>query len=72
MGITPSEIVFPAKPRENLDWDAINKLTINPDFKEFLRRIKIDISSNEIRKERYDKIHSREELLKTIKRKKVR
>lgn len=67
-----SEIVFPAKPRENLDWDAINKLTINPDFKEFLRRIKIDISSNEIRKERYDKIHSREELLKTIKRKKVR
>ncbi|MCG3119576.1 MAG: hypothetical protein ALAOOOJD_02006 [bacterium] len=65
-----SEIVFPAKPRESLDWDTINKLMMNPDFKEFLRRIKIDISSNEIRKEKYDRISTRDELIKMIKRRK--
>jgi hypothetical protein len=47
-----------------LDWDAINKLTINQDFKEFLKRIKIDISSKEIRKEKYNKILAKEELVK--------
>lgn len=63
-----SEILFPAKTRENLDWDTINKLTMNPDFKEFLKRIKTDISSKEIRKERYDKVCNQEELGRIIKR----
>jgi hypothetical protein len=63
-----SEILFPARTRENFDWDTINKLTMNPDFKEFLKRIKIDISSNEIRKEKYDKVCNQEELVRIIKR----
>lgn len=63
-----SKILFPAKTRESLDWDTINKLTMNRDFKEFLRRIKIDISSNEIRKEKYDKVYSQDELVKIIKK----
>lgn len=63
-----TEILFSAKFKEYLDWDAINKLTINPDFKEFLKRIKIDISSKEIRKEKYDKIWSKEELIKLMKK----
>lgn len=63
-----SEILFPAKTRENLDWDAINKLTMNNDFREFLRRIRNDISSKEIRKEKYDKVHEREELVRLIRR----
>lgn len=63
-----SEILFPARTNENLDWDTINKLTMNPDFKEFLRRIKIDISSKEIRKEKYDKVYNQDELKKLIKR----
>ncbi|MDP2960206.1 MAG: HTH domain-containing protein [candidate division Zixibacteria bacterium] len=63
-----TEILFSAKFKEYLDWDAINKLTINPDFKEFLKRIKIDISSKEIRKEKYDKIWSKEELIKLVKK----
>lgn len=62
-----SEILFSAKFKEYLDWDAINKLTINSDFKEFLNRIKIDISSKEIRKEKYDKILVKEELIKLVK-----
>jgi len=64
-----SEILFSAKSREDLDWDSINKLTaMNPDFKDFLNRIKIDISSKEIRKEKYDKIHDLSELAKIIKK----
>lgn len=61
-----SEILYQAKTRENLDWETINKLTMNKDFKEFLKRIRNDLSSNEIRKEKYDKILSEQELLYLI------
>lgn len=58
-----SEILFPAQYKEYLDWDMINKLTaMNSDFKDFIKRIKVDISSKEVRKEKYDKILSVEEL----------
>ncbi len=63
-----SDVLFPAKFKEYLDWDAMNKLTINADFKEFLKRIKIDISSKEIRKEKYDKILTKEELVRLVKK----
>lgn len=63
-----SEILFPAKISGNLDWDTINKLTMNSDFRDFLKRIKVDISSKEIRKEKYDKICNQDELLKIIKK----
>lgn len=47
-----SEVVFPAKQRE-LDWDTINKLAYeNPDFRDFLKRVKIDLSSKEIRRKK--------------------
>lgn len=65
-----SEIVLPARTRDNLDWDTINKLTLNRDFKEFLKRIKNDLTSNEIRKEEYDKVYEPDELVKMIKKKK--
>lgn len=63
-----SEIVFPARYREALDWDGVNKLTMNADFKEFLRRVKTDISSQEIRKEKYDPLLDKEELVRKIRR----
>ncbi len=63
-----SEILFPARTSETLDWDTINKLTMNPDFKDFLKRIKIDISSKEIRKEKYDKVCNQDEMAKIIKK----
>jgi len=59
-----SEILMPATTKERLDWETINK-----DFKEFLKRIKIDLTSNEIRKEKYDKIYEEEQLIKMIKAK---
>ena len=63
-----SEILFPPQTREYLDWETINKLsTMNPDFRDFLKRVKTDISSKEIRKEKYDKVLEVEELINTIK-----
>ncbi len=49
-----SEIIFPAKYREALDWETINKLTMNTDFKEFISTVKIDITSRKIHKKEYD------------------
>ncbi len=65
-----SEILLPARTRGNLDWETINKLTLNRDFKDFLKRIKNDLASNEIRKEEYDEIYEPNELVKMINRKK--
>jgi len=64
-----SEIVFPARTRETLDWEAMNKLTMNSDFREFLKRVKNDMANKEIIEEKYDKVLEREELIKTIKKK---
>ena len=64
-----SEVIFQAKNKRELDWDTINKLAIeNPDFSKFLKRVKTDLSSKEIRKERYDKVFESEELVKSIKK----
>jgi hypothetical protein len=51
-----TKILLPAKNRDTLDWETINKLTMNNDFKEFLSRVKIDISSKKIHKKEYDTI----------------
>ncbi|MCP5174843.1 MAG: hypothetical protein H6996_07050 [Moraxellaceae bacterium] len=52
-----SEIIYPALRKENLDWDMLNKLSsMNNDFKSFLKRIRNDVQSKEIRKEWYDKV----------------
>ncbi len=51
-----TEILFPAKTSEHLDWETINKLTMNKDFTEFLKRVNNDLKSREIRKEWYDSI----------------
>ncbi len=63
-----SEVIFPPRTKDTLDWDAINKLTISPDLKEFLKRVRNDISSNEIRKEKYDKVLDRDTLISSIKK----
>ncbi|MCL2196915.1 MAG: HTH domain-containing protein [Treponema sp.] len=63
-----TEIIYPAKQKDIIDIETMNKISqINPDFEDFLKRIKIDLNSKEIRKEKYDKIYDVEELLKKIK-----
>lgn len=66
-----TEILLPAKSRDVINWETLNKLaSINPDFRDFLKRIKIDITSREVRKEMYDKVLSKEELIKYFEKKK--
>jgi hypothetical protein len=60
------ETIFPARPRDYLDWETINKLTMNPDFRDFLKRVKTDISSKEVRKEKYDKVLDADDLIKNF------
>jgi len=62
-----SEILIPAKEKEFLDINTINRLAeINSDFLKFLKGIKIDLSSGEIRKERYDQVLSSDDLIRLI------
>jgi len=62
-----TEIMIQAKQRDTLDWDTINKLTMNKDFLDFIKRVRNDLTSKEIRKEKYDKIFDDSELRKRIK-----
>lgn len=64
-----SSIIFPAKQKTNIDWETLNKLSKeNPDFKKFIIRVKNDINSKEIIKEKYDSIYSSEQLLEKLKK----
>lgn len=62
-----SEIILPARTRDSLDWETVNKLTMNHDFVEFLTRVKIDISSKKIHTKEYDAVLTKQELINTIK-----
>lgn len=58
-----THILLPAKSKDDVDWETVNKLTFNPDFCAFLKRVKNDISTREVRKEEYDEVKTREDLL---------
>lgn len=62
-----SELILPARSRESIDWETANKLaTMNPDFRDFLKRIRTDIASREVRREMYDKVWDSDELLQGL------
>lgn len=65
-----TDILLPARTKDSVDWETINKLTINADFREFLKRIRIDITSREIRRELYDPVLGKDELLRLLGKKK--
>ena len=59
-----SEIIYPAKEKDIVDIETMNKIAqVNPNFREFLKRIKSDLTTKEIIKERYDKIYDIEDLI---------
>ena len=58
-----SEIIYPARYREVLDWEMINKLAMNADFRDFLSTVKIDIGGK-IHKHEYDPVLDAESLVK--------
>ncbi|MBM7702101.1 COG2958 family protein [Metabacillus iocasae] len=63
-----SEILFPAKPKKDIDWETVNKLCKeNPDFSKFIKRIRNDLNTKEIIREHYDKLYTSEQLLEKIK-----
>lgn len=64
-----TEVLFPAKYRSELDWDNMNKLANeNPDFRDFLVRVRKDFVGNEIWKEQYDKVIEPGDLTKCIRK----
>ena len=63
-----SEVLYPAKFKEYLDWEAINKLSINKDFKVFIDRITDDIKTQKVISVLYDKVYEKEYLEKMIKK----
>ncbi len=63
-----SKVLFPAEQRERIDWDTLNKLTLNKDVEKLLIRIRNDLQTKEVIKEQYDIIKSREELVNSVKR----
>ena len=66
-----TSVILPTRSKDTVDWETINKLAgINPDFREFLKRVKIDISSREIRREMYDRVFDKDELVKSLSKKK--
>ncbi|MDR1219044.1 MAG: hypothetical protein LBK73_05475 [Treponema sp.] len=60
-----SEILIQARQKDILDIEMMNKISqINPNFRKFLMRIKTDLSSKEIRKEKFDEILDINEIIK--------
>ncbi len=73
--IHSSEILFPTKSREKIDWDTMNKLCEeNEDFKKFIQDVKIDFESKRIHKSEYDTIENDIEdyIIKRIKKTKIK
>ncbi|HQH86746.1 MAG TPA: hypothetical protein PKX49_13550 [Anaerolineaceae bacterium] len=67
-----SEVLLPARAKDSIDWETVNKVAgMNPDFSEFLRRIKNDMRSREIRKEMYDVVMGKDELVGSFAKKKT-
>ena len=62
--------MYPAKFKEILDWELMNKLCEqNPDFDKFLDNVKIDFEGGKIHKHEYDKIFDIDEIENYINKK---
>ena len=65
--IFESEILFPSKINQEIDWDTVNRLTNeNADFSDFLKLITEDCKLGKV-KSQYDKVLKMDELTKYIK-----
>ncbi|WP_202796531.1 hypothetical protein [Thermophagus xiamenensis] len=67
--IFESEILFPSKINQEIDWDTVNRLANeNSDFSSFLKLITEDCKLGKI-KSQYDKVFSEEELVRYMQNK---
>ncbi len=70
--IEDSEIICPARSRDIIDWDTLNRLTVeSPDFKHFITDIKNGIVIKKDNKNDYDEVLDDEKYEKHIKDKKI-
>ena len=52
-----STVIFPARSKQSLDWETVNKLCDqNKDFEKFIQDVKIDFDSKRIHRSEYDPI----------------
>jgi hypothetical protein len=55
--IDGSKVLYPARIRESLDWETINKLCEqNVDFEKFLQDVRIDFESKRVHRSEYDEV----------------
>src|SRR5262245_11795781 len=55
--LSESRVVYPARPKESLDWETINKLCEeNEDFQTFLQSVKIDVNARKVHRAEYDPV----------------
>jgi hypothetical protein len=65
--IHESEIIFPSKINNNIDWNTVNRLaTENPDFSKFLEFIEEDCRLGKV-KSKYDNVLNEEQLEEFLK-----
>ncbi len=65
--IFESEILFPSRINQEIDWDTVNRLANeNSDFSDFLKLITEDCKLGKV-KSQYDKVLKMDELTKYIK-----
>ncbi|MBE0639173.1 MAG: HrgA protein [Bacteroidales bacterium] len=65
--IFESEILFPSRINQEIDWDTVNRLANeNSDFSDFLKLITEDCKLGKV-KSQYDKVLKMEELMKYVK-----
>jgi hypothetical protein len=63
-----SKCLYPARERESIDWDALNKLTMNKDVQALVTRIKNDLQTKEFIEEKYDTVLDPQMLSQLIKK----
>jgi len=52
-----STVIFPARSKQSLDWETVNKLCDqNKDFEKFIQDVRIDFDSKRIHRSEYDRI----------------
>lgn len=68
--ISQSQILLTSKITKSLDWDTIDRLVENPDFKEFVKDVKYDADNMKIRG-KYDDVFDDEAAEKYARSKKI-
>lgn len=68
--IDSSDILYPARIKEQIDWDTLNKLCEeNTDVRDLLLNVKDSINNKRFRENEYDEIYSTEKIERLTKEK---